>query len=112
MNRFERRPICNTTLHLPLGDKSPNLLTVGASGSGKTQRIILPAYDAAVARGCGCVAVNCKGKKNTRVLQEIARQRKRKATVLAFRDPTRSAGWNPLKEVMTLGDAREAAICL
>lgn len=108
----ERRAICNTTFHLPLGAESPNLLVVGASGSGKTQKFMYPAFDAVAARGFGCVAINCKGRKGTRVLREIARQRNRQATVLAFRDPARSSGWNPLKEIATLGDAREVAICL
>lgn len=107
-----RNAVCNTTLHLPLGAQAPNLLAVGASGAGKTQKIILPAYDAAAARGFSCIVINCKGKKSTRVLTEIARQHKREASVLAFRDPTRSLAWNPLKEVVSMGDARDVAVCL
>lgn len=111
MTTFTRRAICNATAFIPLGDKSPNLLAVGGCGAGKSQNIIIPAFDGG-ARKHGCVFINCKGRRMTRVLQEIARQRGRKATVLAFRDPARSVGWNPIKEIVTLGDAREIAVCL
>jgi len=100
-----RRAICNTTLNLPLA----NLLGVGPSAA---EGIIWPAFDAAVARGATCVIMHHRGERTTRILQAIARQRGRDATVLALRDPKRSVGWNPLKEVGTMARARNAALCL
>jgi len=100
-------PIDMGLLPLPLGVDSPNLLALGRSGSGKTQKIMLPAARHAFQCGWSIVYVNVKGVKQTRLLRGMARKYRRRAQTIAATKNNRGIACTLLEGCSNLGRAKE-----
>jgi type IV secretory pathway TraG/TraD family ATPase VirD4 len=102
-------------LPIPLGNKSPNLLFFGRSGSGKTQKGTLAAGFHAIRQGWSIVYVNIKGMKQTRILKKFAERfgRLDEVVVLSPSHPERSVGCTLMEGGEKLISCKEvAAACV
>jgi len=91
-------------LPLPLGVVSPNLLVVGRSGSGKTEKVVLPAIAHAIEAGWTTCVINVKGRRQTAVLRRIttALGRQDQWRLIAPRSPDRTLGYNPVTDCKSI----------
>lgn len=88
-------------LHLTPELLDTHIAVIGATGSGKTYRLIAPMYAALLRQTSRSVAiVNTKGPSFSRALVSIARRSRPGCTVqlVNFCDATRSLRWNPLSD--------------
>jgi type IV secretory pathway TraG/TraD family ATPase VirD4/ribosomal protein L7/L12 len=101
-------------LTIPFGKDSPNLLVVGRSGAGKTQKVIFPAACHAIREGWSMVYINIKGKSQTRLLRKLADayDRAKEVTLVAPQKPNRTIGWTAIEGCSKLSEAGDVAACL
>jgi type IV secretory pathway TraG/TraD family ATPase VirD4/ribosomal protein L7/L12 len=101
-------------LVVPLGKDSPNLLVVGRSGAGKTQKVIFPAACHAISEGWSMVYINIKGKAQTHLLRKMAKayKREREITLVAPQKADRTVAWTAIEGCEDISRAGEVAAVL
>lgn len=101
-------------LVVPLGKDSPNLLVVGRSGAGKTQKVIFPAACHAISEGWSMVYINIKGKAQTHLLRKMAKayKREKEITLVAPQKAERTVAWTAIEGCEDLSKAGEVAAVL
>jgi hypothetical protein len=116
MVAHDRQPavVPTTGLALPLGTTSPNLLVIGRSGSGKTEKVIFPSVMHALQEGWSVCILNLKGRRQTRLLQHLTQAcgRGDEFRLLAPRSPDRTLAFNPLTVCTDVPTASQLAECL
>lgn len=101
-------------LAVPMGVDSPNIAVVGRAGSGKTQSVTLPAALHAIRSGWSMVYINIKGKKQTRLLRQLAKccGRAGEVQLISPLKLDRTLGTTCLEGCSSLSKANEVAACI
>lgn len=104
-------PVYMGQFPVPLGLNSPNLLVFGRSGSGKTQKVTLPAGFHAISEGWSILYINIKGRRQTHWLRQFAHRsgRHSEVTVLSPRQASLTTGCTLLEGCHDLTRAKELA---
>jgi type IV secretory pathway TraG/TraD family ATPase VirD4 len=104
-------PILWGALHLPDEVRGRHLLAVGQTGCGKTTRLVYPLLAADLAQRRTVIAVDAKGQKLLPLVERLVAHHRPGCPVrlLNFRDPGRSARWNPLRSVRSEGEMHDVA---
>ena len=79
-------------LPLQCGLNSPNILAIGPSGVGKTQKVIFPALRHCILAGNPVIYINVKGKLQTSTIELIAREASRENELKVIRPMARKGG--------------------
>lgn len=79
-------------LPLQCGLNSPNILAIGPSGVGKTQKVIFPALRHCILAGNPVIYINVKGKLQTSTIELIAREASRENELKVIRPMARTGG--------------------
>ena len=92
---------------------NPHVLVLGASGSGKTRRLVLPTlWSMGRARQNSIILTDPKGELYS-LTAAFFRQRGYQVRTLNLIDPRRSDGWNPMHEIvgaLEAGDESKASV--
>jgi Type IV secretory system Conjugative DNA transfer len=112
-NGAELVPLVQRKLRFPTPLRERHLLAVGTTGSGKTQRLILPqlAADMADPRRC-LIALDAKGGILHGYLTALARRLRpgQPVHLINLRDPARNTlAWNPVQRIASRAEALEIA---
>jgi type IV secretory pathway TraG/TraD family ATPase VirD4 len=104
-------PILWRSLHLPEEVRTRHLLAVGQTGCGKTTRLVYPLLAGDLAQQRTVIAVDAKGQKLLPLVERLAAHHRPgcRVRLLNFRDPARSARWNPLRGVASEGEMHDLA---
>jgi hypothetical protein len=105
-SRLEAVP--NKTLRITDDARRRSLLCVGATGSGKTTRVLLPILNADIADlDRAVVVIDAQLDLTPKVLAMVRKHRGSNApfVYLNLTDPQKSTGWNPLHNVRSRSDA-------
>ena len=88
-------PLTYDDEHLYIDDKDHHTLIIGATGSGKTQTMVLPQTKLAILAGESIVLKDNNGEMYDELASELEKNNY-KIYVLNFKDPSLGNNWNPL----------------